>query len=130
MPCCSAHSLDVFEAIDTPVDLDVLAGVIRRSEREGLALALHLPAAAGGTACAGELLDVLGAAEEAWVVQRPGCSGLVTRVVLRDARGRTLAALAAARAPYAPEPTAWRVLLLLGILASEAEARPERNAAK
>jgi putative heme degradation protein len=57
--------------------------------------------------------------EEAWVTQRPDCTGLVTRLVLLDEAGQAFACLAAARAAGEPEPTAWRVTLLMALLAAE-----------
>jgi hypothetical protein len=107
--------------LDVQLPLGMLLWVLAKLDHEDVALALEAPSDGGWSAVrvTGEALESdVARASEAWIVQRPGCAGLVTRVVLRDAEGAPLAAIVAARAPGTPEPVAWRVLLLLALFGS------------
>jgi hypothetical protein len=109
--------------LDTPLPISTLDWVAQRLAREQIALVLHLPSADGWVSwpvSAHELPCLMDGTEEAWVTQRPDCTGLVTRLVLLDEAGQAFACLAAARAAGEPEPMAWRVTLLMALLADEA----------
>ncbi len=121
-PCCR----DVPPShpdLDTPLSLAVLPGLFRALSLEPLRLEIVWPEGCGWQR------QVLDRAEEAltlfedppdtaWIVQRPGCGGLITRLVFLDRRGDPLAFVAPRRSPGAPEPVAWRVHLLVSIVGS------------
>lgn len=117
--CCTERSPTVDPGFDTPVALDAVESAVSTMVEAGLPMTLRLPCEATGWCSAplrrpalGELLDgpVVG-----WVVQRPGCAGLTTRVVLVDGAGVAVAVVEPAREPRGPEPAAWPVSLLLGL---------------
>jgi putative heme degradation protein len=117
--------------LDTPLPVSTLEWVASRLAREQISLVLHLPCADGWVSwpvSARELPCLMDGTEQAWVAQRPDCTGLVTRLVLLDEKGQAFACLAAERAPGQPEPVAWRVTLLMALLAAE-EAPEHRFAA-
>jgi putative heme degradation protein len=112
--------------LDTQLPISTLDWLAARLSREEIPLVLHLPCADGWVSwpvSAHELPCLMDGTEEAWVAQRPDCTGLVTRLVLLDETGRAFACLAAARAPGEAEPTAWRVTLLMALLAEPAAER-------
>lgn len=120
LPCCADTAVFLRGDLDTPLPVGALPWLARGADREGLALVLQIPSEGSWSSWPlfpRELPALLDGCEEAWVVQRPGCGGLVTRVLLLDTHGSVLAALAADREPGQGEPIAWRVLLLMALLA-------------
>jgi putative heme degradation protein len=94
--------------------------VLRQADLEEIRLLLEHPSPDGwvGVPCCGrDLAELCRRVHSAWVAQRPGCGGLVSRLVLCDAGGEAFATISSARAVGAPEPMAWRVVLLLAVLA-------------
>src|SRR5688500_17122461 len=105
--CCSDLPPLALDDLDLALPLDVLPALARWIDEERLATVVHRPTPAGWDAwpmLAHELVGLGARAGEAWIVQRPGCGGLVSRLVLLDVDRAPLACVAAARAPGAPEP--------------------------
>ncbi|MEZ4237735.1 MAG: hypothetical protein R3F59_16615 [Myxococcota bacterium] len=109
-----------------------LAWVLEQLDREGVVPVLEQPSPDGWTSqrtTGAALQQIVARAADAWIVQRPRCVGLVTRVLLCDGDGAPFASLAAARGPSQPEPTAWRVVLLVALLDGR-DRQPQAQAAK
>lgn len=123
-PCCR-HAPQPSSELDTFLPLEALPGLCGALAQESVPVVVELPGP-GGWRVVGvrhpshalELLEVPPAA--AWIVQRPGCSGLVTRLVLLDQHGEVIASIVPAGGLGEPEPIAWRVQLLVSIVGSQA----------
>ena len=107
--------------LDLSLPVELLSWVAHRMEAEGVPAVVHLPSVDGWVTWSlppPEIGALANGAAEAWITQRSGCSGLVTRLVLLDEHGSALACIDTPRAPGAAEPVAWRVILLTALLAA------------
>ncbi|TNE90115.1 MAG: hypothetical protein EP330_09815 [Deltaproteobacteria bacterium] len=101
-----------------PLDPAWVPWVLDRARERGLEVYAALRCAQGW--CPVEP-EALAQCETACVHQRPGCRGLVSRVLLRSEGGE--AGLWAAPAADGSEPSEWRLLLLEALVLSAAEER-------
>lgn len=110
--------------LDLSLPVGLLSWVAQRLAQEEVPAVVHLPSADGWVSwpIAGDALAAFAeGAAEAWITQRAGCNGLVTRLILLDPDGRALACVDTSREPGAAEPVAWRVILLTALLAAGLE---------
>ncbi|HHO49550.1 MAG TPA: hypothetical protein ENK18_01465 [Deltaproteobacteria bacterium] len=122
---CLRHAPRPRSGLDTELPLGALPGLCRALAAELVSVVVELPGPEGWCAAtvhhplhALELIDEPPAS--AWIVQRPGCGGLITRLVLLDRHGELVASIVPRGAPGEPEPIAWRVQLLVSIVGSRA----------
>lgn len=116
--CCTSTPVDVDPDLDVPIALEVLEHAVAGMVGEGVRMGIQLPGT--GTLLhwplhTGEIADLLDSDVTAWVVQRPGCAGLVTRVLVVGPERQLVAVIAPNRRNATPEPESWRIHLLLGL---------------
>jgi putative heme degradation protein len=111
--CCNDDPLAGAIAV-LPVGARQLSWLLSRCAADGVALMLMLgereiwPVRARA-----DVVALLGEPpERAWIVQRPGCSGLASALALARADGVVSGVLRPDRAPGSAEPMAWRVALV------------------